>query len=244
MNNIFNKRNVVYKIENNINHMIYIGITSQKLRKRWINHIRPPRKGRISYLQRAIQKYGEDNFTLSIVEELPSSELLEEREKYWISQYNCVSPNGYNLTYGGEIKKIYSEETKRKISLSSKNRSKESNLKIANARKGKPNLYLKNIPKTKEQREKISKTLKKYFENKNNHPFYGKHHSEETKEKIRKSRVEKHFASKSNVKVMCVETGQIFSTMTEAGKWCGINTVKECIYGRQKTAGGYHWIKL
>lgn len=41
--------------------------------------------------------------------------------------------------------------------------------------------------KTDEERKQISETLKKRFENKENHPFYGKHHSDETKEKISKA---------------------------------------------------------
>src|SRR3989344_5108033 len=38
--------------------------------------------------------------------------------------------------------------------------------------------------KSKETREKISKTLKEYFKDKTNHPMLGKNHSEETKQKL------------------------------------------------------------
>lgn len=45
--------------------------------------------------------------------------------------------------------------------------------------------------RTKEEKEKISKTLKERFSNKENHPFYGKHHTEETKQKISESKAGK-----------------------------------------------------
>ena len=42
--------------------------------------------------------------------------------------------------------------------------------------------------RTEEEKEKISKTLKERFSNKENCPFYGKHHTEETKQKIRNAK--------------------------------------------------------
>lgn len=48
-------------------------------------------------------------------------------------------------------------------------------------------------------------------------------------------------------RVMCVETGQIFSSTREAEKWAGIKSgngrISSCCYGRRgaKTCGGYHW---
>ncbi len=233
-------KNVVYKIENNINHMIYIGITTQPLYKRWNNHCNGPRNGRISYIQRAIQKYGRENFTLSIIEKLDTNDMLEEREKYWIKYYNCVSPKGYNLTFGGEIKKEYSEETRRKISFASSHRSKRTLLKMSKNRKGKGLGRKNNF--TEEYRKKISNTLKQLYSNKENHPFFGKHHSEKTKRKLSLCHKGKHTSNSRDIKVRCIETGQIFNSMAEADRWCGIkNGVKGVIHGRQKTAGGYHW---
>lgn len=42
-------------------------------------------------------------------------------------------------------------------------------------------------------------------------------------------------------KVVCVETGQVFNTITEAKKWCDKGDIVACCQGRTKTAGGYHW---
>lgn len=71
--------------------------------------------------------------------------------------------------------------------------------------------------------------LGKYNHDKN--PFYGKHHTEETKEKLRK-------------KVRCLETGKIFNSLGEAAKWCNLKSVgkiTECCKGTREKAGGYHW---
>ena len=48
----------------------------------------------------------------------------------------------------------------------------------------------------------------------------------------------------SNKKVLCVETGVIYDSCRNASKKTGIN--RKCIgracTGKQKTAGGYHWM--
>jgi group I intron endonuclease len=49
----------------------------------------------------AIKKYQWENFEVSILEE-PTPELLDKRETFWITSLNTLSPNGYNLTMGGE----------------------------------------------------------------------------------------------------------------------------------------------
>lgn len=49
----------------------------------------------------AIRKYGEDAFEISIIEEVQDRNLLDEKEVYYISLYNTLAPNGYNLTPGG-----------------------------------------------------------------------------------------------------------------------------------------------
>lgn len=52
-------------------------------------------------MSRAIRKYGKESFNRTILEECPI-EQLNEREKYYIAKYNTISPNGYNLTAGGD----------------------------------------------------------------------------------------------------------------------------------------------
>jgi hypothetical protein len=52
-----------------------------------------------------MNKYGIEHFNILLVEEVELS-LLEEREKYWIQQYDSYR-NGYNATLGGDGKILY-----------------------------------------------------------------------------------------------------------------------------------------
>ena len=86
----------IYKIENNINHMIYIG-QSIDIENRFIQH----KNNKNNYdIHVALREYGIENFSFDIIE-LCSKKELNEREIYWISYYNCQKPNGYNCTPGG-----------------------------------------------------------------------------------------------------------------------------------------------
>ena len=92
----------IYKITNNINGKIYIG-QSKNTQERWKSHCKPSRDN--SVIDKAINFYGKENFTLEIIE----SEITNynEREIYWIKYYNCKVPNGYNITDGGENPPVF-----------------------------------------------------------------------------------------------------------------------------------------
>ena len=44
-------------------------------------------------------------------------------------------------------------------------------------------------------------------------------------------------------KVICLETGEIYNSLTEAAKAVNRSTgnISDCLAGRKKTTGGYHW---
>lgn len=93
----------IYKIENKINHHIYIG-QSTNIEKRWTNHKWNATAGKDDYtLYRAIRKYGINNFSFSIIE-ICKEEELDEKEIYWINYYDSYN-NGYNETPGGQLGK-------------------------------------------------------------------------------------------------------------------------------------------
>lgn len=90
----------IYKITNNINNKIYIGKTFYSLEKRFKEHCRDSQKNRNEKrpLYLAMNKYGIENFSISLIEE---TDIPEEREKYWIEYYGSFK-NGYNATVGGD----------------------------------------------------------------------------------------------------------------------------------------------
>lgn len=86
----------IYKIENLINHKIYIG-QSNDPERRWDEHKNKSVKGR-SLIKDAILKYGEENFSFEV---LGWFEDYDNKEQEFILQYNSLAPNGYNITPGG-----------------------------------------------------------------------------------------------------------------------------------------------
>ena len=94
----------IYKIINKLNDKVYIGKTEFSIEKRFEEHCRDAFRERCEKrpLYNAMQKYGIENFIISLVEETDSP---EEREQYWINYYDSYH-NGYNATLGGDGKKL------------------------------------------------------------------------------------------------------------------------------------------
>ena len=60
-------------------------------------------------IDKAIYKYGRDNFKVELVGERNSIKDVNIKEQYWISKLNTTNRNiGYNLTKGGESGDTYS----------------------------------------------------------------------------------------------------------------------------------------
>ena len=113
----------IYLFINKANNKMYVGQTSKKpderLNQHRLNATHEHRRKRAA-IARAIHKYGWDGFTRHVLEVCSSKIDLNEAEKYWISHYDCMAPNGYNLTSGGGVGETVSEETRMKISLANK----------------------------------------------------------------------------------------------------------------------------
>lgn len=116
---------IIYKSTNKITGKIYIGQTTQTLEKRIKSHIIESRMENNRPFLLSINKYGSDNFTFEIIDTANSIDELNDKEIYWIDFYNSVSPNGYNITGGGQGKKmIKTKELGRRISEGLKNSEK------------------------------------------------------------------------------------------------------------------------
>lgn len=141
---------IIYKITNNINGKMYIGLTSVSLRERWTNHksnCRNPAKY-TSALYSAMRKYGVDNFSIEQIDSAGTLESLNLLEIHYIAKFDTISPKGYNLDNGGGSQNCH-PETRAKISASLKGRP------IKNRMNGAP----KGRPVSQERRERISATM-------------------------------------------------------------------------------------
>ena len=98
----------IYKIENIINHKIYIGQTTQTIEIRQKEHIDAAKYGHNSVIYRAMRKYGVENFIFTEIEKC-NDDSLDDREIYWISYFDTYN-NGYNSTIGGQGVQKYNKE--------------------------------------------------------------------------------------------------------------------------------------
>ena len=154
----------IYGIHNKENDKWYVG-QSNNIRKRNLYELRNLRNGVFHYnnsnnhIVQAWQKYGENAFEWVVLEECEIDK-LDEREIFWIKEKDSYR-NGYNQTLGGGGSRgvIVREETKRKMSLSSKgekhpfwgkHRTEETKKKLSLRRTGR-----KGMPMT----EKVKKIL-------------------------------------------------------------------------------------
>ena len=89
----------IYIIKNKINNKVYIGQADQAL-KRWGSHLRDAHSKPKTIIDKAIKKYGEENFWYELLEKQIQN--YDEREMFWIKKYNSQVPNGYNVSPGGK----------------------------------------------------------------------------------------------------------------------------------------------
>ena len=117
----------IYKIENKVNGKVYIG-SSNSIRRRWQKHKALLRHGKHqnSHLQAAWDKYGEDNFSFSVIELCPIDQLIS-REQYFIASIN---PEYNQSKIAGRIE--MTDEVKQKLSCSTVNAYKDGKLKRTN----------------------------------------------------------------------------------------------------------------
>lgn len=72
--------------------------------------------------------------------------------------------------------------------------------------------------------------------------FYGRHHSEESKQRMRESHAgQRHYWQEKPV--ICTDTGEMFGSIKEAAEAKGVNSSKigDVCRGDRKSTGGTHW---
>lgn len=122
----------IYKITNTKNGKVYIGQSVQP-EIRWSNHRNCRSGGKENKLYRAIEKYGVEAFTFTIIQWCLNKHDADAVEKFLIETLNTRHA-GYNIATGGQgfeagelhpcYGKALTEEHKAKVSASSKGRKK------------------------------------------------------------------------------------------------------------------------
>ena len=190
----------IYKITNIITKKCYIGETKKSNPYlRWNEHKRKIEQGiGCPALQDAVKKYGIDNFKFEVLI-ICFDEDRYKIEMEYIKKFNSISPNGYNLTIGGEgggfYGKKHSQETINNISIKMKQKYIDNpELRNENSKKQK---IIMNTPEIKLKiREGLKNSEKWKNSIKGNHNK--KVHTEETKDKIKyKSKI--YFNNNENI---------------------------------------------
>lgn len=152
------KKSGIYKIVNKINGKYYVG-SSKNINGRRLRHFDELRKGshRNVKLQRAFNKYGEENFQFICAELLTTDDLLIKEqlhldkcklnpESNYNIKYVAQAPKGYKHTEEGKTKirnslsgRVRAEDVCQRISegLKGKSKSLEHRLNMSRSRKGK-----------------------------------------------------------------------------------------------------------
>jgi group I intron endonuclease len=212
---------VVYKIETAINGLIYIG-SAHRYRTRIRYHILALRSGSHPnpHLQNAYIKYGENAFSVAVVEECASETLLQREQFYLDTLYPWKRGIGYNISKDAiaPMKGIkHTEEARKKLSVSSARHrhSAETKALISASAKGNKRCLgrvLSDVTKRKiadalEGRKRWSEEDKKKMsinrKGKKKPPGFrvGSKHSKETRDKISKANKEHIVSEETRLKI-------------------------------------------
>ena len=164
----------VYVIWCRCTNQFYVGVTGQAS---VYMRIRQHRRGK-QFVDREIKRLGwEGNFDWWVVESHVPSNLITEREQYWVNFFGSIAPNGYNKTRGGSRRHTEEEKANLRKKLTGRKLTEEHKAKLGKLHSGRK--------LTEEHKAKLrAKALARNISGER-HPMYGKHHTEESKEIMR-----------------------------------------------------------
>jgi group I intron endonuclease len=106
---------VIYVITNTVNGKRYVGQTTQKEPfDRYFRHLKEARRGSDQLLYRSIRAHSEWAFRFEIIANCDDQRSLNLLEDHYITVFNSLSPNGYNLKRGGANGKA-SDDLRRRL---------------------------------------------------------------------------------------------------------------------------------
>lgn len=225
------KKYCVYKLTAP-NGKVYIGMTSQKLEKRWKRG--HSYKGNLE-LYNDILQYGWANFSREILFNGLNENDAELKEINLISDYKATDTNfGYNHSKGGRYNQLWTEASRKRLSKSCKGRiiSEETRKKISFATKGE-NHPLFGTHCSEETKRKMSEKLK------------GRTYSKETIERMKKGHIGKQSGAAKSILQFTIDGRFIkkYNSATDAGRAMGVtnSAISMNAKGRTKICCGYHW---
>lgn len=173
---------IVYQATNRVNGHRYIGFTTQGFEVRKKQHLYDARKGKTYRFQRAIRKYGAENFDFAVMADFDGDEDLAKVYEY--EAISAYKPE-YNLCAGGEGGRL-ADETRAKISAAHTGKkypnrqapSAETRAKISATLKGREKPWLRGKPLSDAAKARIGAAHKGH-KNYNTKPM-----SEETRKKL------------------------------------------------------------
>lgn len=192
-----NHYNCIYMYTNKINGKKYIGQTKD-FNKRKNEHIWDCKnEKRCRALEKAIIKYGIENFDIKILaENIPTQEKMDEYEIFFIKRYNTLvkNKNGYNISEGGSGGNKYAGKTEKEM--------EDFKDKMRNMyNKGEhPNCGKKHTNEWKQM-------MKDKYSGENN-PNFGKKASDETKRKLSESHKGKKLSNETKEKLSKLHKGK------------------------------------
>lgn len=113
----------LYKLTNRLNGKQYIGTSVNPVSHRISRHLYAAKNNRDNCMAitRAIRKHGLGAFSVETIGQAVSHEELMRMEFSAIKEQNTLTPNGYNVSEGGEgARRACSPETRERISLALK----------------------------------------------------------------------------------------------------------------------------
>lgn len=195
--------------------------------KRFKSHIQQAKRGKNKgVLHHAINKYGQESFTIETLCVVPK-EAISRMEEYWAEQlgtYVWDNPGGYNMIWCGDTSRTgfkASEETKQKQSSSMKGKAKseEHRQKLREANIGKIRTEEskkkqaesnKGTKRSEECKAKQSERAKKLWEE-GNSPIIAALQAQKTdeyKEKVKKLLTERNKSDEQKQKTIAFHTGR------------------------------------
>lgn len=257
----------IYQIRNIVNNHIYVG-SSKNLFLRYKSHFGDLKRNKHEnpYLQYAYNKHGKDSFVFEILEYCEQENRFKN-EQYWIDKFygqGCynINKDAINPPNARGRKRIFTEQQRKKLSLSQKKRFEENpelrkqmSLARIGKRMGAEHVNSKSVVclETAKEYAAVSEAKREtgcagvsaccrhlIHETNGLHFLYKEEYEKLTKDEIN----EIIFTDNTCKQVVCLETGKIYKKLIDVQ--ADMNTdrtcIRKCCDGQMAETKGYHYV--